>query len=623
VTDVDLGFHGDAELAPALIDCATSIRLPAPPAWLRARLEAALDGLGAYPQTEAARAALARRHGRPPEEVLLTAGAAEAFVLLARAFTPRSPVCLHPSFTAPEAALRAASHRVERVLLDSPFLLDPALVPAGADLVVLGNPTNPTSVLHPPEVVAALARRGRLLVVDEAFADCVPGEHASLAARRDLPGLIVVRSLTKTWGLAGLRVGYALAEAPVVGRLAAAQPPWPVSALAAVAAEACSSAQALAEADAWAHELARERERLAAGLATVPGVEVVPGAAASFLLLRMAGGQALRERLRSRGLVVRRGDTFPGLGPDWIRVAVRDRETNERLLSAVRRASRASSSSARATAPSSATSTPGMKRIALIADVHGNAVALEAVLDDLAGRRITELVCLGDVAAGGPQPREALARLRELGCPVVLGNADEWLLEGLPREGEHEEQGEGDRLAAIVEWARAGLSPADRDFLRSFGPAIELESTIILCFHGSPRSVSERILAETPQAQLETMLAGRPASIYAGGHTHLQLLRRLGEALYLNPGSVGLPLATGDPSLSHPRVADYALVEIDESTASVELRRVTVDAKAVEQAALGSGMPYPAEWAALLGRRIIRRNAEAIDAAPRQRPTRR
>jgi hypothetical protein len=70
-----------------------------------------------------------------------------------------------------------------------------------------------------------------------------------------------------------------------------------------------------------------------------------------------------------------------------------------------------------------------MKRLALIADLHGNAVALEAVLDDLAGRRITELVCLGDVAAGGPQPREALARLRELGCPVVLGNADEWLLE--------------------------------------------------------------------------------------------------------------------------------------------------------------------------------------------------
>jgi histidinol-phosphate aminotransferase len=356
VTDVDLGFHGDAELAPGLIDFATNVRLPGPPAWLRARLEAALDGCGAYPQIEAARAAIARRHGRPPEEVVLTAGAAEAFVLLARAFTPYHAVCLHPSFTAPEAALRAAGHRAERLILDPPFVLDRARVPAGADLVVVGNPTNPTSVLHPPGVLARLARRGRLLVVDEAFADCVPGEQASLAARRDLPGLVVVRSLTKTWGLAGLRVGYALAEAPVARRLAAAQPPWPVSTLAAVAADACSSAQALAEADAWAHELAAERAWLAAGLSAVPALEVVPGAAASFLLFRVADGPALRERLRTRGIVVRRGDTFPGLDPDWIRIAVRDRQTNERLLTAVHAASRAASRPTSATAASSASS---------------------------------------------------------------------------------------------------------------------------------------------------------------------------------------------------------------------------------------------------------------------------
>lgn len=358
MTEIDLGYHGDAEPAPGLIDCATNIRLPAPPAWLRERLEAALDGLGGYPPPEAARAAVARRHRRPPEEILLTAGAAEAFVLLARAFSPRYAVCVHPSFTAPEAALRAAGHRVERLILDPPFVLDPALVPADADLVVLGNPTNPTSVLHPPEVVAALARRGRLLVVDEAFADCVPGEQASLAARRDLAGLVVVRSLTKTWGLAGLRVGYALAEASLVRRLASAQPPWPVSTLAAVAAEACSSAQALAEADAWARELAAEREWLAAGLSALPGVDVVPGAAASFLLLHVAAGTALRERLRSLGVAVRRGDTFPGLGPDWIRVAVRDRKTNERVLAAVRKAMGAGPRSPSATASSSTTSIP-------------------------------------------------------------------------------------------------------------------------------------------------------------------------------------------------------------------------------------------------------------------------
>ncbi len=83
--------------------------------------------------------------------MLLTAGAAEAFVLLARALKVRRPVVVHPQFTEPEAALRDAGHSVDRVLLraEDGFRLDPALVPEDADLVVIGNPTNPTSILHP------------------------------------------------------------------------------------------------------------------------------------------------------------------------------------------------------------------------------------------------------------------------------------------------------------------------------------------------------------------------------------------------------------------------------------------------------------------------------------------
>jgi putative phosphoesterase len=257
-----------------------------------------------------------------------------------------------------------------------------------------------------------------------------------------------------------------------------------------------------------------------------------------------------------------------------------------------------------------------MKRIGLISDIHGNAVALEAVLHDLTGRRVDELVCLGDVAAGGPQPREVLVRLRELDCPVVLGNADGWLLEGLPREPGRDDP-DFDRLAAIVEWARARLGSDDRAFVRSFEPTVqlELEGATLLCFHGSPRSATERILAETPHVQLAAMLAGRLASIYAGGHTHLQLLRRLGEALYLNPGSVGVPLHAGEPSVSPLRLAEYALVEIEAGIAGLALHRVAVDLEVVERAAAGSGMPHPDEWAALLGRRIMRRNSDAIQAA--------
>jgi histidinol-phosphate aminotransferase len=181
-------------------------------------------------------------------------------------------------------------------------------------------------VLHPADAVAALARPGRVLVVDEAFADTVPGEPASLAARADLPGLLVVRSLTKTWGLAGLRVGYALGPADLVAALAAAQPPWPVSTPALAALQACSTPRARAEAGAEAGALVGSRAALLAALP--PAAEVVGEPRSSFVLLRVPDGARVRERLRSLGWAVRRGDTFPGLTPDHLRVAVRDPATS-------------------------------------------------------------------------------------------------------------------------------------------------------------------------------------------------------------------------------------------------------------------------------------------------------
>ncbi|RFU22283.1 threonine-phosphate decarboxylase [Geodermatophilus marinus] len=323
-----LHHHGDAELAPGLVDLAVNVRAGTPPPWLRAVLSAALDDVAAYPDARPARAAVAAAHGRPPEEVLPTAGAAEAFTLVARALRPRRAVVVHPSFTEPEAALRAAGHPVERLLLraDDGYRLDPAAVPADADLVVLGNPTNPTSVLHPREDVAALARPGRVLLVDEAFADTVPGEPASLAGRRDLPGLLVARSLTKTWGLAGLRVGYALGPPDLVAALAAAQPHWPLAGPALAALTACTAPAARAEAEAAARDLTGHRAALLAALPA--GVEVVGTPRSSFVLLRVPGGDRVRAALRECGWAVRRGDTFPGLSADHLRVAVRDPGTS-------------------------------------------------------------------------------------------------------------------------------------------------------------------------------------------------------------------------------------------------------------------------------------------------------
>ncbi|MFE4453189.1 Rv2231c family pyridoxal phosphate-dependent protein CobC [Streptomyces sp. NPDC056796] len=334
----DLRHHGDAEVRGLdLTDLAVNVRTGTPPDWLRERIAASLGSLAAYPDGRQARTAVAGRHGLPEERVLLTAGAAEAFVLIARALPARRPVVVHPQFTEPEAALRAAGHEVGRVVLrpEDGFRLDPAAVPEDADLVVVGNPTNPTSVLHPAGVLERLARPGRTLVVDEAFMDAVPGEREALCDVEDLPGLVVLRSLTKTWGLAGLRIGYVLADPATIGLLQEAQPLWPVSSPALAAAEACMEPRALVEAADAADRIAVDRAHLLAGLAEFSEVKVVEPAAGPFVLLRLERADEVRDLLRSRGFAARRGDTFPGLGSEWLRLAVRDRVTTNRFLQAL------------------------------------------------------------------------------------------------------------------------------------------------------------------------------------------------------------------------------------------------------------------------------------------------
>ena len=120
-----LGFHGDAELAPGLVDLAVNVRTDPLPDWLTGPVAQSLATLAAYPDDRAARAAVAARHRRPVEEVLLTAGAAQAYTLLAQApLGIDHPVVVHPQFTEPEAALAAAGHRVERALLAPPDFRD-------------------------------------------------------------------------------------------------------------------------------------------------------------------------------------------------------------------------------------------------------------------------------------------------------------------------------------------------------------------------------------------------------------------------------------------------------------------------------------------------------------------
>ncbi|RBO90343.1 Rv2231c family pyridoxal phosphate-dependent protein CobC [Nocardia puris] len=324
-----LRHHGDVDARPGMLDFAVNVRGCAPPDWLRARLAARLADLGRYPDAGeelAARVAVGERHRRDPDDVVLLAGAAEGFALLPK-LAPRLAAVVHPSFTEPELALREAGVPVTRVLLEPPYVLDPAAVPEDADLVVVGNPTNPTSVLHPAASLRALRRPGRVVVVDEAFMDAVPGERESVAAD---PGFLVLRSLTKTWALAGLRCGYFLGTPDLLARLAHGRPHWALGTLQLEAFRATAEPSAVAESHRLAEEIAVEREAMVARLSAL-GVDVHTPAHGPFLLLRVPDGPAVRAHLAAHGIAVRRADTFPGLSVDHLRVAVRDAAAVDRL----------------------------------------------------------------------------------------------------------------------------------------------------------------------------------------------------------------------------------------------------------------------------------------------------
>jgi putative phosphoesterase len=247
-------------------------------------------------------------------------------------------------------------------------------------------------------------------------------------------------------------------------------------------------------------------------------------------------------------------------------------------------------------------------RVAIISDIHGNGVALDAVLADIARDEVDNVICLGDLAAGGPQPDAVISRLRELDCQVVRGNADRWLLASLPPGGSTETR----RLEEVVAWARTRLAAADWEYLAALPTTLHLstDGLDLFCFHGSPSADTDSLLATTPAAKVDQLLAGAPAaSVLAGGHTHLQMLRRHRAALLVNPGSVGLPLdalSTGAAAL--PAWAEYATVAVGAGDLEIVYRRVPVDVDAL--AAATACMPHRS-WARDLATRIARWNARA------------
>ena len=236
-------------------------------------------------------------------------------------------------------------------------------------------------------------------------------------------------------------------------------------------------------------------------------------------------------------------------------------------------------------------------RIALFSDVHGNAVAFRAMLADLVERDVDQVVCLGDHAQGGPQPVECLELLRELDCPAVMGNSDHFLLTLDPGEEEfNAEQIEN------AKWSRSQLSEDLRAFHESFRPAVELDlggGRTLLAFHATPRSRDETVGPWMPEEEFRAPFEGLDAAVFAGGHSHQQWARRLGDAYYVNPGSVGFPL-DHHQSASPPRAdicAEYAILSADGPATDISFRRIPFDVDDLLESVEASGLPNPEDAA--------------------------
>lgn len=241
-------------------------------------------------------------------------------------------------------------------------------------------------------------------------------------------------------------------------------------------------------------------------------------------------------------------------------------------------------------------------RVAILSDIHGNALALEAVLNDLAGEKIDSLVCLGDALQGGPQPAQAAARLRELGLPVVIGNADHYLLHGAS-----DAEPETEYQAQTRAWSLEQLSAADRAYIETFQPTVTVPlgpAGDLLAFHGSPSSYNDIIFPETTDADALALLGPSSAALLAGGHTHVQQLRRLGDRRFINPGSIGLAY---DPRLQReiPLVDPWAECVVVTATAAgqinIEYRRTPYDVARLLAIGKAAGIPLYETWAARFG----------------------
>lgn len=237
-------------------------------------------------------------------------------------------------------------------------------------------------------------------------------------------------------------------------------------------------------------------------------------------------------------------------------------------------------------------------RLALLSDIHGNLHALDTVLDELAREPIDQYVCLGDVVEHGPHPKETLARILELNCPVVMGNTDERMLADYSKG-----HPSGDVWPGYEQdtWSAAQFSEDEKAAIRTFQPTVSLSldaGVDFLGFHGTPRSHSEYLdMMSRDDEGLLDMFAGYSATIMAGGHSHQQGMRRVRDIILINPGSIGATYEKTASGYRRPWHAEYAVIEATAiGNLSIDLRRTAYDVEAHLQAYAASGMPHAELW---------------------------
>lgn len=287
------------------------------------------------------RRAVAGYCGVAEEMVLCGAGAGDLIDRLVRSAAPKRALLPVPTFSEYEKALAEAGCQLKLHVMreQNQFRLDGQIlseITPETDLLFLCDPNNPSGALLDggllEDILARCRETGTLLAVDQSFLELADTDIGRLTGRLDGGGLILIRALTKSFGLAGLRLGYCLSgEQSLLRGMARLGQPWPVSAPAQAAGEA-----ALTQAPGWPRIsiplIRRERTRIARALEKA-GAEVCPSEV-NFLLFRWKDN-TLKNKMLSQGILIRQCGDFRGLDDCYFRVAVRRAEANERFLYAL------------------------------------------------------------------------------------------------------------------------------------------------------------------------------------------------------------------------------------------------------------------------------------------------